>query len=313
MPARQAIKNILDWLLEGDPSIRWQALRNLAAAPNRVWESERSKVALEGCGARLLALQQSDGNWGRGLYQPKWTSTTYTLLLLRRIGLEARHPAAIKACRLFLDHALWHDGGINVTKSTKRSETCITGMVLALGSYFRLDDERLDILVQYLLGDQMPDGGWNCRRHLGATHGSFHTTINVLEGLREYADARGKLSKETISAEERAREFLLIHRLFRSHRTGAVANPEFKRLMFPPQWHYDVLRALEYFASCDADRDDRLKDGIDVVLSKREDDGTWLCPRPYSGTMHFQMEKPGSPSRWNTLRAMSALKWWNEK
>jgi hypothetical protein len=252
----------------------------------------------------------SDG----GLYSPKWTSTTYTMLTLRDFGLPETNRQARKACKLLLDGGLQRDGGINYgtwAKWTRRSETCVTGMVLSILSYFKYDDLRLDTLAGHLLEQQMHDGGWNCRRPDGATHASVHTTISVLEGLRQYELHRERIISEVRAAQHRGREFLLVHRLFRSHRTGEVIKPAFTRFAFPPRWHYDVLRALDYFQAVSAPRDPRLAEAIDIVRGSRGTDGRWPLQSLYKGKTYFEMERLGAPSRWNTLRALRVLKWWD--
>jgi hypothetical protein len=310
----------LQWLLNGDPAIRWQALRDLAGASERAVERERKKVARDGWGARLLAKQDPDGRWASGettdagLYSPKWTSTTYTMLLLRDFGLPPNHRAARKACTVLLDQGLQPDGGINYgiwAKWLRKGETCITGMVLSVLAYFQFDDDRLDKVAGHLLEQQMPDGGWNCRRHAGATHSSVNTTISALEGLRHYELHRRRRLKAVREAQRRGREFLLVHRLFRSHRTGAIIKPVFVRFAFPPRWHYDILRALDYFQAVDAPRDPRLTDAIDIVRSTQREDGRWLLQQVYKGKTYFELERQGAPSRWNTLRALRVLKWWD--
>ncbi len=302
----------LDWLLAGDPAIRWQTLRDLAGASDRVVARERNRVARDGWGARLMARQDRSGTWARGLYTPKWTSTTYTMLLLRDFGLPPG-GGTTRACALLLDGGLQPDGGVSYGTCadwTKRGETCISGMVLSLLSYFEYDDPRLDTIVQHLIREQMLDGGWNCRRHLGATHASVHTTISVLEGLRLY-EVKGRSHVKAVrAAQARGREFLLRHRLFRSHRTGRVIKSEFTRFSFPPRWHYDVLRALDHFRDVDAPRDPRLAEGIELVRSKRGEDGRWPLQHEYPGRTFFRLERSGAPSRWNTLRALRVLKWW---
>jgi len=303
------------WLLDGDPAIRWQVLRDVVGASPSTVERERRKVARDGWGARLLAKQDAAGTWARGrsydggLYSPKWTSTTYTMLLLRDFGLPERNPKARRACAPLLDAGLQRDGGINYGWRG-RSETCITGMVLSILSYFEHDDHRLDTLAEHLLGQQMADGGWNCQRDLGATHASFHTTISVLEGLRLYQCCRSHKSLEIRTALRRGLEFLLVHRLFRSHRTGEVVKPVFIRFAFPPRWHYDILRALDSFRAVDAPRDQRLTDAIDIVRNTRREDGRWTLQHRYDGKTYIEMERLGAPSRWNTLRALRVLKWW---
>ena len=298
--------------MEGDPAIRWQVMRDLKGAAERGYRREQRRVAETGWGAQLLALQDPDGRWASGIYNPKWTSTTYTLVLLRDLGLPAGNPRAICACRLLLDTGVAEDGGINYwRKWRKSSETCVSGMTLAVLCWFGFDDPRVDRLAEHVVERQMADGGWNCRAapgYGGATHGSFHTTISALEGLMEYERFRGGAAVRQACA--RGREFLLVHRLFRSHRTGAVARPEFTRFSFPPRWHYDALRGLDYFRECGAARDARLKDAIALVEAKRTPDGRWLLQNRYPGKTFFEMETPGEPSRWNTLRALRVLKWW---
>jgi hypothetical protein len=306
----------IEWLLAGDPAIRWQTLRDLAGAADHIVGRERTKVVRDGWGARLLARQDPRGTWAGGLssdgglYSPKWTSTTYTMLLLRDFGLPANNRQARKACKLLLDRGLQRDGGINYGWPG-RSETCITGMVLSILSYFEQDDDRLDTIAEHLLAQQMPDGGWNCRRRFGATHASVHTTISALEGLRFYEMHRGGDMRAVRAAQRRGCEFLMVHRLFRSHRTGEIIKPVFIRFAFPPRWHYDILRALDYFQAVDAPRDPRLAEAIDIVRSGRREDGTWALQHSYKGKTYFELERLGAPSRWNTLRALRVLKWWD--
>ncbi len=290
------------WLLDGDPAIRWQVLRDVLGAAERTVERERQKVARAGWGARLLARQDPEGTWAGGLssdgglYSPKWTSTTYTLLLLRDFGLPASNRQAQTACTLLLDGGLQCDGGINYGWRG-RSETCITGMVLSLLSYFACDDDRLDTIADHLLEQQMPDGGWNCQRPFGATHASVHTTISVLEGLRLYELHRGRSGRAVRAAQRRGREFLLVHRLFRSHRTGTIIKPIFTLFAFPPRWHYDILRALDHFQAVDAPCDGRLAKAIDIVRGSRREDGRWPLQHSYKGKTYFELERVGAPSR----------------
>ena len=235
----------LAWLLKGDPAIRWQVFRDLLGRPVKEWRAEQARVASDGWAARLLARQDIDGRWTPRLYGQKWISTTYSMVLLRQLGLPNDDPRAAVSCRLFLEEGLWRDGGIRVEASKKRSETCVTGLVLGLLSWFRVADPRREQLVAYLLDQQMEDGGWNCQRDGGATHSSFHTTINVLEGLREYVEGNGPRAAEVRRAEARGREFFLTHRLYRSHRTGRVVDSAFTRFSFPPWWRHDVLRTMD--------------------------------------------------------------------
>ena len=313
------LRGVLQWLIGGDPAVRWQALRDLVGADAATLARERGRVAREGWGARLLARQDPEGTWARGrssdgLYTPKWTSTTYTMLLLRDFGLPPGNRQARRACRLLLDGGLQPDGGVSYgtrAQWTRRGETCITGMVLSILSYFEYDDPRLDTIAAHLLEEQMDDGGWNCRSPRGATHSSMHTTISALEGLRLYElHGRGHL-RAVRAAQRRGREFLLRHRLFRSHRTGTVIKPEFTRFAFPPRWHYDVLRALDYFRAVNVPRDPRLAEGVELVRRARRPHGRWGLPQAYRGRVFFELERPYGSSRWNTLRALRVLRWWD--
>lgn len=303
----------VDWLLAGDPAIRWQTLRDLAGAGTKAIERERERVAREGWGARLLAEQDPNGMWARGMYTPKWTSTHYTLLSLRDLGVAPDNAQCRRACELILERGVQPDGGVSYPSrpsDKRRGEACISGMSLSIVSYFQMDDERVDAIADYALNEQMADGGWNCRRPAGATHSSMNTTISMLEGLRHYEQFRRRKRNDVRAAMRRGLEFLLQHRLFRSDRTGAVIKSEFMRFVFPPRWHYDVLRALDHFRDVDAPRDERLADAIALVEQRRGTDGLWPLTYKYHGKGFFDMEPVGKPSRWNTLRALRVLRWW---
>jgi hypothetical protein len=309
--AGQQSETAIDWLLAGDPSIRWQTLRDLTDSPPEAVASEQARVADVGWGMQLLTRQDPTGTWAGGLYTPKWTSTTYTMLLLRDMGLPPGNVQCARACELLLDRGFHHDGG--VAFGWDRSEACVTGMVLSILASFRVDDERLDRIAEHLLERQMEDGGWNCRRVFGAVHSSVHTTILVLEGLADYRRFRGRNLLKLKAAQRRGREFLLIHRLFRSHRSGEVIKPVFLRLAFPPRWHYDILRALDHFRAVDAPGDERLIEAINLLKSKQLPDGRWKLDHAFPGREFFKLERVGSPSRWNTLRALRVLSWWERR
>lgn len=303
---------VIDWLLEGDPSIRWQVHRDLLGSSERIVEQERRRIQTEGWGARLLALQDPPGTWASGFYNPKWTSTFYTMLLLRDLGLSSANLQARRAAALLLENGLRPDGGMHFPND-RPSETCISGMTLSIGGHFGAPRQRLRRIVEYMLAEQMTDGGWNCRRRRGATHSSVHTTISALEGLRTCEQQGVGTLREVRAAQRRGREFLLAHRLFRSHRTGAIMRSEFTRFSHPPRWHYDVLRALDYFQSVRAPKDERLVEAIDMVRARRQADGRWLLEHTYSGRTYFALERVGAPGRWNTLRAMRVLQWWAQR
>ena len=303
----------INWLLEGDPSVRWQVYLDLIDADEETVWQERTKIASEGWGARLLKLQDPEGTWANKLYSPKWTSTTYTLLLLRRLGLDPDNVQAQKGAFILLDKGFYKDGGINFFKSYQYGETCVTGMVLSILSYFNIQDKRLISMAEHLLGQQMNDGGWNCERPKGATHGSFHTTISVLEGLLEYLEKYTEFKEDIEKSRRDAMQFLLNHHLFRSHRTGEVVDPKMTRFSFPPRWRYDVMRSLDYFQKINAPKDDRFSDAIDLLLRKRLPDGRWNLQQKHTGRVYFDIEKTGEPSRWNTLRGLRILRWWEDK
>ncbi len=311
---------VVDWLLEGDPAIRWQVKRDLLDALSAEVEAERAKIATEGWGRALLSEQAGDGSWGGGLYNPKWTSTFYTLLLLKVMGLPPGNEQARGAAELLFERGRRADGGLNFTSSTpisvsrpgrgRVSELCITGMGLGMLATYLDDASRAESLVGCLLAAQLPDGGWNCRRH--SSHGSFHTTISALEGLRDWSAAAGA-TPAVEEAAARGHEFFLAHHMFRSHRTGEVAKPAFTRFAFPCHWYYDVLRGLDYFQSVNAPRDERLSDAIDLLGSKRGSDGRWHMQNRHRGEEYFVMEPNGEPSRWNTQRALRAFRWWESR
>ena len=302
--------HLLDWLLEGDPSIRWQVMRDLQGLPDAAVNEERARVSTTGWGSRLLAEQDVEtAMWANGLYNPKWTSTHYSLQLLSKLGPFATEGIE-RGVDLLLAKGVRSDGGVDYTLRARTGETCISGMLLAIAARFGVVDERTEPIVDCLLREQMADGGWNCQRPRGATHSSFHTTINVLEGLAAYRSAGGGLATTTHERELPGREFLAAHRLFRSHTKGHVVKSSFKQFSFPHGWYYDVLRGLDYLQATGADRDERFAEGIELVRSRRRPDGTWPRQNRHSGKEWLEMEPIGKPSRWNTLRALRVLRWW---
>jgi hypothetical protein len=292
-----ASDDLVPWLLEGDPSIRWRVHRDLLASAVATVNAERAKIATEGWGAKLLSLQDPDGRWGGGDYTPKWISTTYTLLHLLWLGLPPGNPAALAGCeRLWEWQSRW-----------RLPETCIASMLVRLTAAHRCGAERLEDLVDHLLGQQLDDGGWNCEaRGERGKHSSFHTTIQALEALRAYQEAGGGANDE---AQARGREFFLRHRLYKSHRTGEVALRNSTRFPQLPQWHFDVMRGLEHFVDAASEHDQRLADAVAVVRHARRAEGRWPTYAGYPGRTWFRMEEPGA-SRWNTVRALRVLNWW---
>lgn len=301
----------VDWLLEGDPAVAWQVQRDLLARSESQWAPIRTEVATCGWGKRLLDLQAPDGRWAGGLYQPKWTSTTYTLLQLRRLGLDPSDGRAVAGARTLLDDADWVDGGVSYWSGRLLAERCVNGMVLSLVSYFDVEDDRIDGMAELLIGSRVADGGWNCRDYQGDTHhSSFNTTISILEGLLLWKRRRGTSAADEALAS--GREILLAHRMFRSHTTDEVINENWTRFSFPPRWHYDILRGLDHFRDAGAEPDGRAAEAIEIVSSRRRPDGRWPIGPRYSGEFHFKMETGRNAGRWNTLRALRVLNWWEE-
>jgi hypothetical protein len=299
----------VEWLLDGDASVRWQVMRDLLREADATVRAERARVATTGWGARLLSLQGPDGRWADALYSPKWTSTTYTLLLLHWLGLPRGNQQALAGCRALWEGAKFYGDGLNLAKTVREPETCITGMLVLLASSFGYRNDRIDPTVDWLLGQRLADGGWNCESiRNGSTHGSFHTSITVLDALLSYRSHGGSVDVDR--ALTHGREFFLRHWLYRSHRTGQIVDPAFSRFPFPPQWHFDVLRGLEHFSSSGAARDSRLGDAVAVVRNAQRRDGRWPFSRPYQGRYWFALEGAG-PSRWATLRALRVLDWWD--
>jgi hypothetical protein len=308
--------NVVDWLRDADPSIRWQALRDLTDAPPGEVTTERARVATEGWGARLLSLRREDGLWHTGTSDSEWPSLL-ALLMLRDMGLDPSSEEARNAIGLVRDNATWHAPAPwhGTAVFAGEVEPCINGRVVALGAYFGHD---VTSIVQRLLGEQMADGGWNCEQENGSTRGSFHTTINVLEGLLEHERATGR-SAEVTAARERGQEYLLERRLLRRLSTGELIDPAFTRFSFPTGWHYDALRGLDHLREAGVTPDARVAEAVDLVRSKRDTDGRWSLENPHQSEMvnartrdlDFGLdEREGEPSRWNTLRAMRVLDWY---
>jgi hypothetical protein len=307
--------DVIDWLLDSDPAVRWQVLQHLTDAPAEQVLAERDRVATQGWGARLLALQGADGQWDGGTYWPQhdddpdgqpWTATTYSLLLLRDFGLNPATAQARGAVRLVRENSRWEEG--NQPFFQGEVEPCINGMTAALGAYF---GESVDAVVDRLTREQLGDGGWNCEAERGSTRSSFHTTICVLEGLLEHERATGGTSPSR-DARHRGEEYLLERRLLRRKSTGDMISQDWLQFSFPTRWYYDVLRGLDYFRSAGGTPDERLGEAADLVRSKQQPGGIWLLENTHAGKVHFPLEDgDGQPSRWNTLRALRVLKWYD--
>ncbi len=304
-------QEIIEWLLEGDVSIRYQVYRDLLGKSRK---DLQDRIANEGWGKQFLSRRNPTGHWGRQFYQPKWISSHYTLLDLRNLNLSPFNETVKETITLTLDTYKAADGGIQLGPSTSiKSDVCVNGMFLNYASYFRTEEKRLRPIVDCLLAEIMPDGGFNCRtRTTGAIHSSLHTSLSVLEGLLEFLKSGYTYRIADIrNARKNAEEFILLHQLFISDHTRDIINANFLKMPYPSRWKYDILRALDYFQHAGGDWDDRMKPAINVILKKRNKDGTWNMQAAYPGQVHFTMEKAGISSRWNTLRAMRVLKHFN--
>jgi hypothetical protein len=303
--------DVVDWLLDADPSIRWQVMRDLTHEPADVVAAERARVATEGWGARLLALQGDDGRWGGKAWSHDWTDTMHTLELLRLLGLDPASAQARRAVDLVRDHVTW-EGGYPQDDWAGNAffvgevEPCINGVVVAIGGYFGQD---VRALVDRLLGEQLADGGWNCEAENGATVSSFGTTIRVLEGLLE-VERTMRDPAAVRAARLRGQTYLLERRLFRRKSTGEVIDEAWLRFAFPTWQYYDVLRGLEYLRAAQSEPDDRMDEAVEVVERNRGADGRWPLQRVHEGEAHLDLDEGvGRPSRWNTLRALRVLDW----
>jgi hypothetical protein len=299
--------SVTDWLLDSDPAIRWQVMRDLTHEPEEAVSNERARVATEGWGARLLALQGPDGQWGGGTYFPEGLATTPSLLLLRDMGLDPKSDEARRAIALVRENSRWEHEGQPYFEG--EVEPCINGMAVAIGAYF---GEDIQGIVDRLLTEQMADGGWNCEQESGSTRGSFHSTISVLEGFLEYERGSSARSEGT-AARLRGQEYLLERRMLRRLSTDEVVDEAWTQFSYPTHWHYDVLRGLDYMRSAGVVPDERVTEAIELVERRRGEDGLWLLDNFHEGALHFAMDEGvGKPSRWNTLRALRVLRWHEE-
>ena len=328
-------RSVLEWLLDSDPSIRWQVMQDLIGAPAEEVAADRAKVATEGWGAQLLLLQGADGSWAGTAFNQGWDSTMHVLSLLREFGLDPASNEARRAIGLVREQVTWRgwdwDGrwrGMDFPGNpffAGEVEPCINGQVGASGAYFGQNTQSERILDR-LLAEQLPDGGWNCEVENGSTRSSFNTTICVLEALLEHELTNGS-SLDVTQARLRGQEYLLERRLFhrkssgavididrKDNRSGAEGHPAWTRFAFPTWWHYDVLRGLEYLRRAGVTPDERVAEAIDLVESKRDRDGRWQLDIRYPGKMPIEIDEgEGKPSRWNTLRALRVLDWYSAR
>lgn len=304
---------IIKHLLQSDVAIQFQVQRDLL---ENVRPDLQKRILNEGWGKKLLSFRKNDGNWGQRFYQPKWTSTHYTLLDIKNLNPVRTNKLVQESINNILKNEKGVDGGINPSVTIKDADVCLNGMVLNYASYFKSDEEKLKSIIDYILLQQLPDGGFNCRYsqkkgHV-AVHSSLHSTLSVCEGLREYINNGYTYQlKEIQEAEIRAREFILIHRLYLSDRTDKIINPAFLMLSYPGRWRYDILRAMNYFRYAKVQYDERMKPAIEVLIKKRRKDGWWNLQAKHKGKTHFDPEETGKASKWNTLRVLRVLRYYN--
>lgn len=302
---------LIQWLLKGDVSIQYQTYRDLLQEKH---PELQKKISTEGWGKQFLEKRGDNGHWGMSFYQPKWISSHYTLLDLRYLEISPEISEIKETIEMIINQNKNTDGGINPGKTVIQSDVCVNGMILNYASYFKIAEENLHSIVDFLLSQQMNDGGFNCRSNRsGAVHSSLHTTLSVTEGITEYRrnDYNYRL-QELNQAEVDSVKFMLQHQLFRSDKTGKIIDPKFTRLSYPPRWRYDILKALDFLRLAKINYDERMQPAIDILLSKQKKDGTWPLQAKHTGAVHFDMEKPGQSSRWNTLRALRVLRWFQQ-
>ena len=303
----------LQWLLDSDPAIRWQVMRDLTdEAPDAI-AAERSRVATEGWGAQLLARQSRAGNWGGRKEDRGLLTTLYSLVVLMDLGLD---PASKPARKMIerVDERLVFEPLDDRPFLHGETEPCINGRILGVGAYFKKPNRAL---ANQLLRQQLEDGGWNCEavepspKRPKSRRSSFHTTICVLEGLLEYERA-GRNSAAVTKARQRAEQYLLERRMFRSLRTGEVIDERWLRFSFPTFWHYDVLRGLDYLRNAGIKPDRRVREAIEIVIQRRHQNGRWPLNLLHRERIPLEMEAAvGRASRWNTLRALRVLRWYD--
>ncbi len=341
---------VVCWLLKGDPAIRWQVLRDLLDAPDSEVAAERERVEHEGWGARLLALRSSDGLWADGACFPgtaawaadtaralaagespppwpspepgpagvsaeesgpepgqPWTATYPVLLDLCELGVRPDSPVMQETARLVARNCRWEYDGLPFFAG--EVDCCINAGTIRIGTYLSVDVEPV---VRRLLDDQMPDGGWNCWAETRPAPSSFASTLDVIDALLRWERRTGGF-EQVREARRNGEEYLLRRHLVRSLRTGEVVDPQWELFSYPPRWHYDLLKSTAYFARRGGSPDPRLGEAIERVRTRRAPDGRWLLENTHPGAVHFRFEAPdGAPSRWNTLRALRVLRWYDE-
>lgn len=310
---------VTEWLLDSDPAIRWQVMRDLLDAPPEQVAAERARVATEGWGAALLALQDEDGTWDGGVYRPgwaredrpffdAWTGAHFTLHALATLGADPSTPPVARAIGRVREHVRWWPDGPRFFDG--ETEPCVNGLALVTTALLGQDAATL---LARLLDDQLDDGGWNCDAEEGSTVSSFHSTICVLEGLLA-AEQAGQGTVRSIEARHRGEEYLLERALLRRRRDGTIIDPRFAMLSYPGYWFYDVLRALDHLRLGRPTGDDRCAEAIGLLRSKVDAEGRWHQELRHEGPTLLRLDvREGEASRWHTLRALRVLRWWDAR
>jgi len=319
---------LIAWLLDTDPALRWQVERDLVREPPEVWEATRLRIATEGFGARLLALQDSDGQWAGGAFFPAdfdfhgpeaaegagqpWTATTWTLNSLREWGLDPAVLRERRTAELLAENSRWEYESLPYWSG--EVDCCINAWTVANGLWLGAD---ITGIVGWFLEHRLSDGGWNCEWVEGSTRSSFHSTLNSLKGLLAYDSTTGG-TDATHAVRRAGEEYLLQRGLFRRLSTGEPLAPWVARFAYPFRWFYNVLNAAEYFRQVsllDGVRPDpRIADAIELIRAARQPDGTWLQAGRHPGRVWFEVDVPvGEPSRWLTLFGTRVLAWWDSE
>jgi hypothetical protein len=301
--------DIINWLLSGDPSIRWQVMRDILHCEEKAVDQERRKISSEGWGARLLSFQDEAGMWDGQVYTPKWISTTYSLLLLRGLGMFAI-PSVLKGCERLYTIGIYDGKEIRFSKNKALRDIGVSAMIADILSFFGFTPVSLLPLTLFLITYQKDGGEWFYDDKTGAKTYAFETTFLVLKALQTIRkDGRFRVDRLEES-ESKGREFLLRFHLYQDSLTRLPIKKQWTRFSFPNYWFYDTLSVLDYFREADV-RDERMQDAINILRQKQKPDGMWYLPTPHPGKVFFEMEEVGKPSRWNTLRALRILSWWD--
>ncbi|CAN5389650.1 hypothetical protein BH09ACT7_BH09ACT7_34760 [soil metagenome] len=319
------MKDVAAWLLDSDPSLRWQVERDLLGAESQTWEATRRRVATEGFGARLLAQQDSDGQWAGGAFFPAdfdfdgpegadggqpWTATTWSLNSLREWGLDEAALRDRRTVELLAENSRWEYD--NSPYWGGEVDCCINAWTVANGVWLGAD---VGAVVDWFVEHQLTDGGWNCEWVEGSTRSSYHSTLNSLKGLLAFDAATGG-TDATRAARRHGQEYLLQRNLFRRLSTGEAVAPWVAHFGYPFRWTYNVLNAADYFRQAalldPGPPDPRMAEAIELIRAVRQPDGTWLQAGRNPGRVWFEIDvPPGEPSKWLTLVGTRVLAWWD--